>query len=111
MGSTENQEHGTDGDVGEPEDWRDKAISAVSGHPAVGKHGFGIETEDLASFVEMIAGLAADRVRGIGADQYAGDKQAFEDKNVDEIIADLLEEVFDIIAYASFLAIKAGALR
>jgi hypothetical protein len=111
MGSTKNVEHGIESAVGELSDWRSKALGAVSSHEAVKKHGFGIDTGDLANFVEMIAGLAAERVRGIGAEQYAHEKQDFEDKSIDEIITDLLEEVFDIIAYASFLAVKAGALR
>lgn len=111
MGSTKAAIDGVDSSISESTDGRSPALDSVLKHPALTAHGNGIATEDLASFVEVFAGLAADRVRGTGADQYASEKQAFEDKSIDEIIEDLLEELLDVIAYTSFLAVKAGALR
>ena len=111
MGSATDTGHGTDREVSELGEWRSNALRTITEHKAVTRHGKGIDTADLADFIKVISGLAADRVSGVGAEQYAGDVQSFENKDIDEIVTDLIEELLDIIAYTGFLAIKAGALR
>lgn len=59
----------------------------------------------------QMARMSAARVQGIGAEQYGGEIQKFETMSRDEIFEALLEEVADIFAYASFLAIKAGDVK
>lgn len=83
----------------------------LSGHPAIRQHGSGVDPSSLADFIMSVARMSAARVEGIGAEQYGGEIQKFEEMSGEEIFEALLEEVADIFAYASFLAIKAGALR
>lgn len=84
---------------------------SLANHPAVRQHGKGVAPEFLADFIMSMARMSAARVQGIGAEQYGGEIQKFETMSSSEIFDALLEEVADIFAYASFLAIKAGAAR
>jgi len=84
---------------------------SLASHPAVRQHGKGVAPEFLADFIMSVARMSAARVQGVGADQYGGEIQKFELMTPSEIYEALLEEVADIFAYASFLAIKAGAAK
>jgi len=75
----------------------------------VTQHGHGVDPRDLSAFIMSLAALAAERVQGIGAEQYGGEIQKFETKSVEELKVDILEEAADIIAYGAMLAIKALA--
>lgn len=86
-------------------------FNSLSSHPAVRQHGKGVDPSYLADFIMSVARMSAARVQGIGADQYGGEVQKFELMSPAEIYEALLEEVADIFAYASFLAIKAGAAK
>ena len=86
-------------------------ISPLASHPAILQHGNGVDPSSLSDFIMSVARMSAARVQGIGAEQYGGEIQKFETMSSEEIFEALLEEVADIFAYASFLAIKAGALR
>ena len=87
------------------------SVNPLTDHPAVRRHGKGVAPEHLADFIMSVARMSASRVQGIGAEQYGGEIQKFERMSASEIYEALLEEVADIFAYASFLAIKAGAAR
>lgn len=100
-----------EGPVRGPEDGLDSGRRSVVAHPAVVNYGSGVDPADLSDFIMSTAALAAERVRGIGADQYGGEIQKFETKTVDELTRDILEEVADVIAYASMIAIKAASLN
>lgn len=91
------------------EDWRDWHRRSLFDHPAVTQHGHGVDPRDLSAFIMSLAALAAERVQGIGAEQYGGEIQKFETKSVEELKVDILEEAADIIAYGAMLAIKALA--
>jgi hypothetical protein len=93
------------------EEWTDNRIHPLANHPAILAHGSGVNSSDLSDFIMSIARMSASRVQGIGNEQYGGEIQKFETMSSEEIFQGLLEEVADIFAYASFLAIKAGALR
>lgn len=79
-------------------------------HPAVVKHGAGTTSEELASFTECMASLAAGRIRTVGHEQYSGDFQKFEGASLYKVAEDLLEELADVISYASMSAIKMLAM-
>lgn len=89
----------------------DNRLYSLADHPAIRQHGTGVAPEFLADFIMSMARMSAARVQGIGAQQYGGEIQKFELMNPSEIYQALLEEVADIFAYASFLAIKAGAAK
>lgn len=80
-------------------------------HPAVRKHGQGMTSEDLASFVEVLGSLAQSRVKGIGHEQYSmPDRQKFEDLSPEALAEYALEEYADAVSYAAMGAIKMLAL-
>jgi len=80
-------------------------------HPAVTGYGHGVSTEELASFVEVLASRASSRVRGVGAEQYGqGSLQKFETLTAAEITTELLDELADVVAYASMIAIRVARL-
>lgn len=76
-------------------------------HPAVTNHGDGISTEDFASFQECFANYAGSRIRGVGKRQYFdGERQRFEVYSPDELANEMLDELADVVNYASMLAVK-----
>ncbi len=67
----------------------------------------GVSTEDLTSFIESFASLRANRVKGVGHDQYAiAQGQKFESFTTSDTIRELIEELADASNYIDFLAIK-----
>jgi len=76
--------------------------AAVTGYRAVG-----VSTEDLTSFIEAFASLRANRVKGVGHEQYSHAKgQKFESFTTSDTIRELIEELADASNYIDFLAIK-----
>jgi hypothetical protein len=73
----------------------------------VGYRAGGVSTEDLTSFIESFASLRANRVKGVGHDQYAiAQGQKFESFTTSDTIRELIEELADASNYIDFLAIK-----
>ena len=73
----------------------------------VGYRAGGVSTEDLTSFIESFASLRANRVKGVGHDQYShAQGQKFESFTTSDTIRELLEEIADASNYLDFLAIK-----
>jgi hypothetical protein len=74
-------------------------------------------TEELLDRMITIHEKVAIRVEGIGDHQYkqsfndGTQLQAFEDKPLDKIMVDTLEEIQDAIAYLMFLHIRVERLR
>jgi hypothetical protein len=74
-------------------------------------------TEELLDRMITIHEKVAIRVEGIGDNQYrqsfsdGTQLQAFEDKPLDKIMIDTLEEIQDAIAYLMFLHIRVERLR
>lgn len=57
-------------------------------------------TDQFVREIELVAGLVADRARGVGAEQYDfGDVQRFETLPLADLIRELLEEVEDSVSY------------
>lgn len=77
-------------------------------HPAVLDYRTtGVTTDDLVSFIESFASLRANRVKGVGHDQYSHAKgQKFESFTVTDTVRELIEELADASNYIDFLAIK-----
>ena len=77
-------------------------------HPAViGYRSEGVSTGDLVSFIESFASLRANRVKGVGHDQYSHAKgQKFEQFSASDTVRELIEELADASNYIDFLAIK-----
>lgn len=77
--------------------------------PAVRKHGDwpGASSEELADFIDLMSSHAADRVMTVGNEQYSnGGRQKYEAMSEAELRHELVEELLDVIAYASMIAIK-----
>lgn len=73
----------------------------------VGYRAGGVSTEDLTSFIESFASLRANRVKGVGHDQYShAQGQKFESFTTADTIRELIEELADASNYIDFLAIK-----
>ena len=91
--------------------WSDSSGRVLVNSPAVMQHGNGVDVQDLASFIQNVATMAASRVQGVGAKEYGGQIQQFETKSVADLRQDILEEVADVVAYAAMIAIKTLALN
>lgn len=71
------------------------------------KHGRGVSTDELVNFMDLMTDRMAERVRGIGAKQYAkAGSQKFEDYPIDFLVTEMLDEIIDCLAYTNMLAIK-----
>lgn len=76
-------------------------------HAAVTGHGYGVSSDDLASFVESFASFCQSRIKGTGKEQYdLGNRQAFEDMTEDEMVTGLIEEIADGFNYMAMGLIK-----
>ena len=84
------------------------AANPLVDHAAVtGYRALGVSTEDLTSFIESFASLRAQRVKGVGHEQYSHAKgQKFESFTTSDTIRELIEELADASNYIDFLAIK-----
>lgn len=111
MGGPATTPDGVSGEERQPEGRDSHSVNPLANHAAVLTHGKGVDPSVLADFIMSMARMSAARVQGIGAEQYGGEIQKFEVMSPQEIYQALLEEVADIFAYASFLAIKAGAAK
>ncbi len=79
-------------------------------HKAVTRHGRGVTTADLTSYIESFSDYACSRVRTVGADQYArGTVQKFETFDIPRTVDELLDELADAQVYVAMLAIKVQA--
>ena len=79
-------------------------------HPAVTRHGHGVPTGDLTSYIESFADYANSRVRTVGAEQYAqGRVQKFETFDIPRTVDELVDELADGVVYVAMLAIKVQA--
>ena len=87
---------------------RDATPDPLADHPAVLSYREGgVQTDDLASFIESFASLRASRIKKIGHDQYAhASGQKFESFSVQDTVRELVEELADAGNYIDFLAIK-----
>ncbi len=69
-------------------------------------------SEQLAKAItHMLTSLEA-RIMGVGADQYdSGDRQALEDKSLDRVLDDALEEIDDLLVYLTWVRIRVQRVR
>jgi hypothetical protein len=83
-------------------------LNVIVNHPAVMKHGQGVSSVELASFIGEISSFAQDRIMGVGYDQYdqGRNHQVFEDLTPPQLIQAALEEFTDGINYLGMIAIK-----
>jgi len=87
---------------------RDATPDPFPDHPAVLSYrDGGVQTDDLASFIDSFASLRASRIKKIGHDQYAhASGQKFESFSVQDTVRELVEELADAGNYIECLAIK-----
>lgn len=84
-----------------------RSFRDLKDHPAVTKHGEGVTSDELASYVECFSSFGQSRIRGVGAEQYTeGLKQKFEGMSVRELAQGLLEELSDGQNYLAMISIK-----
>ena len=88
------------------------ASTFLADHDAVKWHGLGMESPELANFVEAFGSYVQGRILTTGKDQYEDDGgQRFEEMSLAELLDESLDELADVVAYASMLAIKLLAVR
>lgn len=69
-------------------------------------------SEELSELVTDCIESIRDRIIGTGDEQYsAGDKQAIELKTNDQLVQEAIEELDDLLVYASVLRTRMMALR
>lgn len=110
MGCHDDNQPGTKSCVCECRRGDTSGVHQLLNHPAVVKHGQGINSVLLGDFIMGLARLSASRVVHEGdAEYFDGDRQAFESKTTDQIRQEILEELADVVSYTAFLAMKIGA--
>lgn len=73
---------------------------------------FGMSTADLARYQRRFATYARLRLHGTGQREYAkADRQGFEDMSFHRLVDEAVDELADIVNYASMLAIQLQRLR
>jgi hypothetical protein len=71
-----------------------------------------VTSEQLAKAIMHTIKNVEKRILGIGAAQYdAGDKQKIEDKSMEQVLDEALEELDDTLAYISWIRIRVSKLR
>jgi hypothetical protein len=69
-------------------------------------------SEQLAKAITHMLKSLESRIMGVGAEQYdSGDRQALEDKSVDKVLDEALEEIDDLLVYLSWARIRTQKLR
>jgi hypothetical protein len=111
MGATAVGSDGFEDPFLEPDGWNADYFDLLEGHEAIRQHGKGVDPDDLADYIGLLGDFAAERVKGIGADQYGGRLQRFETKSLEDLRRDALEEAADLVAYAAMILIKIGAMK
>ena len=68
---------------------------------------FGMTSNDLYEYQLDFTQEAANRLLGVGKEQYdRGSKQKFEDMPIDDLVDGLREELMDIVNYATMIDIR-----
>ena len=69
-------------------------------------------SEQLAKAITHMLKSLESRIMGVGAEQYdSGDRQALEDKSVDRVLDEALEEIDDLLVYLSWARIRTQKVR
>jgi hypothetical protein len=73
---------------------------------------FGMSSQDLADFCQEFILECVGRVKGVGNDQYNRQGfQRFEERELDQVLEDIEEEILDIPNYLAMLFIRVRRLR
>jgi hypothetical protein len=69
-------------------------------------------SEQLAKAITHMVKSLESRIMGVGAEQYdSGNKQKIEDKSIDQVLDEALEEIDDLLVYLSWARIRTQKLR
>jgi hypothetical protein len=69
-------------------------------------------SEQLAKAITHMVKSLESRIMGVGAEQYdSGDRQKIEDKSIDQVLDEALEEIDDLLVYLSWARIRTQKLR
>lgn len=81
-------------------------------HEAIDAHGDGISTEALVDFQGKFSNYAATRLHGKGVRKYLTEQgQRFEEYDLDQLEGETLDELADVVNYATMMAVKILAAR
>lgn len=111
MGATTVGSDGFEDPFLEPDGWNADYLDLLEDHEAVRQHGKGVDPAELADYITLLGDFAAERVKGIGAEQYGGHVQRFETKSIEDLRRDALEEAADLVAYAAMILIKIRSMK
>lgn len=82
-------------------------LSSLLDERAVEVYGQGTKSAEVASFIRALGEAAAQRVTGIGDEQYSSrDGQQYEYEPLSVYLDELLDEVTDVMAYLAIITIK-----
>lgn len=66
----------------------------------------------LAKAITHMLKSLESRIMGVGAEQYdSGNRQALEDKSLDRVLDDALEEIDDLLVYLTWVRIRVQHVR
>ena len=69
-------------------------------------------SEQLAKAITHMLKSLESRIMGVGAEQYdSGNRQKIEDKSIDQVLDEALEEIDDLLVYLSWARIRTQKLR
>lgn len=69
-------------------------------------------SEQLAKAISHMLGSLTERIINVGAKEYdRGARQAIEDKSIDRVLDEALEEIDDLLVYLSWARIRVQKLR
>jgi hypothetical protein len=69
-------------------------------------------SEQLAKAITHMVKSLESRIMGVGAEQYdSGNRQKIEDKSIDQVLDEALEEIDDLLVYLSWARIRTQKLR
>jgi len=69
-------------------------------------------SEQLAKAITHMVKSLESRIMGVGAEQYdSGHRQKIEDKSIDQVLDEALEEIDDLLVYLSWARIRTQKLR
>ena len=98
--------------MGTDRDQRGHAAGSASGEGAPTAPGYGLTSTQLHGYQRMFTRWAADRILGVGREQYDyGTIQKFERKDPEQLVEDLREELADIVNYAAMIDIQLQRLH
>jgi hypothetical protein len=104
------QEHWLSGGHERPANWEDSHFATTSAPPV--SPAYGMSAEQLARYQRRFSTYARLRLLGTGKREYGkGNRQAFEDMSLHRLIDEAVDELADLVNYATMIAIQFQRLK